>query len=198
MSCFIKYLLYDLCIGILIYIYIQIQCVRVFISTTNTLCFICQDEWEDQLEYAIAFHLIGAHRPRGLLQQLLEGLYWNGSGTCVNPLKHIFMTTPIYRFTMMAKDCSQKPSILVKVLPQTLVTHCFNTFFWGNDIHHFEHKIWEKSQTTTYLGISTKGPGEFMTYQVVVSRQIGWTTWDNLPDLYHVPNRWVKHRVPFA
>lgn len=71
MSCFIKYLLYDLCIDIL---FLQIQCVRVFICTTNTLCFICQDEWEDQLEYAIGFHLIGAHRRRGLLQQLLEGL----------------------------------------------------------------------------------------------------------------------------
>lgn len=116
---------------IFIYFYLQIQCVRVFIRTTNTLCFICQDEWEDQLEYAIAFHLIGAHRRRGLLQQLLEGLYWNGSGTCVNPLKHIFMITPIYRFTILAKDCSQKPSVSLKFLAQTLVTHCFNTIFLG-------------------------------------------------------------------
>lgn len=69
MSCFIKYLLYDLCIDI----YYLYTCVRVVIRTTNTLCFICQDEWEDQLEYAIAFHLIGAHRRRVFFSSCLKG-----------------------------------------------------------------------------------------------------------------------------
>ena len=92
--------------------------------TISWLCFICQDEWEDQLEYAIAFHLIGAHRQRGLLQ-LLE---------------------PIYRSP--CQKTSRKLAFRQTSRHNNLIQHVF----WGMKSITLTIKIREKLKTATDLG----------------------------------------------